>query len=60
MKTIKEIREEVFNILESFDLPIFLQGSMSERAKYPKLFITYFLTIIDDIMHVDNNSFLSQ
>ena len=60
MKTIKEIREEVFNILESFDLPIFLQGSMSECAKYPKLFITYFLPIIDDILHVDNNSFLSQ
>ena len=60
MKTIKEIREEVFNILESFNLPIFLQGSMSECAKYPKLFITYFLPTVDDILHVDNNSFLSQ
>lgn len=59
MKTITEIREELFNLLEVFHLPIYLQGSMNESEVYPELFITYFIPEVDDVEHFDNEPFLT-
>ena len=54
--TIRELRESFYNIIESFSLPIFLQGSMSENEEYPKTFITYFIPEIDDTHFADNEA----
>lgn len=42
--SIKKIRQIFFDTMqENFSYPIFLQGSMSEKMKYPETFITYFI-----------------
>lgn len=42
--SVKEIRNIFFDTMqENFSFPIFLQGSMSDKMKYPDTFITYFI-----------------
>lgn len=41
--TISLVRENVFSTLESFMLPVYLQGSMSKKEEYPETFFTYFI-----------------
>lgn len=53
--SIAELREDFFNILNKFELPIFLQGSMSENIKYPHTFITYFIPEYDHTYFGDND-----
>lgn len=56
MKTISEVREQLFNILERNGLPIFLQGSMSQEAEYPDTFLTYFIPTNDEDIFADNTA----
>lgn len=56
--TFSEIRENFFSVLKKNDVPIFLQGSMSVEEKYPKLFITYFITEVSD-QFADNKQIFS-
>lgn len=54
MKTISEVREKLFEVLERNGLPIFLQGAMSKEAEYPDTFLTYFIPTNDDDIFADN------
>lgn len=46
--------EKLIATLESTDLPVFLQGSLSENDQYPDHFFTYWNNDSFDLKHFDN------
>lgn len=53
---LKEIRESFYNILKSFNFPVFMQGSMSQDTEYPETFLTYFFPTTQDEHFADNET----
>ncbi len=44
----------LFNVLSTFDFPVFLQGTISENEPYPESFITFFTEDTEDRNFFDN------
>lgn len=42
------IKERIINVLGSFDIPVYLQGTMAEDEPYPERFLTFFVHSADD------------
>lgn len=45
---------ELIAILETFGVPVFRQGSLSNDARYPQTFITFWNNASNDHAHYDN------
>lgn len=56
--TLAEFRESFVLELESFQLPVYLQGSMSEGEDYPDTFLTYYIQDDREESHADNSDWL--
>lgn len=48
------MKEKLISLLETFGFPVFLQGSMSEEAPYPKSFFTFWNNDSYDNNHYDD------
>lgn len=48
------MKEKLISLLETFGFPVFLQGSMSEEALYPKSFFTFWNNDSYDNNHYDD------
>ena len=48
------MKSELITILETFNFPVFLQGSMSQDASYPSTFFTFWNNDSYDYDHFDN------
>ena len=49
-----DVKELLINTLESFDVPIILQGSLSDEDEYPDSFFTFFNNETVDDAFYDN------
>lgn len=47
-------KEKIISLLESFVLPVYLQGSLAEDAPYPEAFFTFWNNSSLDNLHYDN------
>lgn len=50
------MREQFIALLETFGLPIFLQGSLNEGQAYPDNFFTFWNDRTEDGAHYDNDA----
>ena len=53
------MEEALIEILDSFDCPVFRQGSMNNEAKYPETFITFWNNEAYDHAYYDNGDYLT-
>lgn len=51
---------DIVPLLESFNLPVFIQGDMPEDMPYPDLFITYTWFSSSDLWRFDNKATATQ
>ena len=51
------MEDNLINILESFKVPVFRQGSMSNEAVYPSTFFTFWNNNSPNHAHYDNDEF---
>lgn len=51
--------DELFAILESYNVPVYRHGSMSNDEKYPDTFMTYRNLSTDPQSHYDNEEYSS-
>lgn len=49
------MKEKLFEILQTFGAPIYLQGTLAENADYPGEFITYITTDSETAAAYDND-----
>lgn len=49
-----DVKQKLIDVLESFGLPVFLQGSLQESEPYPISFFTFWNNETDDAMFYDN------
>ena len=52
-----DVDKALIEILETFGVPVYRQGSMSNEAVYPATFITYWNSDSPDHAHYDNATF---
>jgi hypothetical protein len=50
------MREQFITLLQTFGLPIFLQGSLNKNSAYPSSFFTYWNDTTEDNAHYDNDA----
>lgn len=50
------MREQFVALLQTFGLPIFLQGSLNKNSAYPSSFFTYWNDTTEDNAHYDNDA----
>ena len=50
------MREQFIALLQTFGLPIFLQGSLNKNSAYPSSFFTYWNDTTEDNAHYDNDA----
>lgn len=50
------MEDNLLNILESFNFPVFRQGSLLEGTAYPETFITFWERPAEDVAFYDNNN----
>lgn len=50
------MKEKLIEILESFGVPVYLQGTLAEDKAYPDEFITFFTMYADDAAHYDDET----
>lgn len=50
------MREQFIALLQTFGLPIFLQGSLNKDSAYPSSFFTYWNDTTEDNAHYDNDT----
>lgn len=50
------MREQFIALLQTFGLPIFLQGSLNKNSAYPSSFFTYWNDSTEDNAHYDNDA----
>lgn len=50
------MREQFIALLQTFGLPIFLQGSLNKNTAYPSSFFTYWNDTTEDNAHYDNDA----
>ncbi len=51
------MEDELITILESFEVPVYRQGSMEAEATYPDTFITFWNNSSPDHAHYDNTEY---
>ena len=51
------MEDALITILESFNYPVFRQGSMSDDDAYPETFITFWNNDSPDHSHYDNSEY---
>lgn len=51
------IIDNLLEILESYKVPVYKQGSMSDDTVYPETFITFWNSDSEDHSHYDNNNY---
>lgn len=51
------MEDELLKILESFDYPVYRQGSMSNEERYPETFITFWNNQSPDHAHYDDTNY---
>ena len=49
--------DSLLEILESYKVPVYKQGSMSDDEIYPETFITFWNSDSDDHAHYDNDNY---
>lgn len=50
------VKEKLLDVLESFGVPVYLQGTLAEDKPYPDEFITFFTLYADDGAHYDDET----
>lgn len=51
------IIDDLLEILESYNVPVYKQGSMSDDSVYPETFITFWNSDSEDHSHYDNDNY---
>lgn len=51
------MEDNLIELLETFDLPVFRQGSLEENEKYPDSFFTFWNVNSPDHAHYDNDNY---
>lgn len=50
-----DVKQQLIDVLEAFDFPVFLQGSLQEDEPYPDSFFTFWNNDTEDASFFDNN-----
>lgn len=50
------MKEKLLEILKSFGVPVYLQGTIDANEEYPDEFITFFTSYVDDAAHYDDET----
>ena len=48
------MKNKLIAVLEKYGFPVFLQGTLNPKEKYPDTFITFWTDSTDDGIHLDN------
>lgn len=48
------VKQRLINALASYELPVILQGSLSQEEEYPPELFTFYINASDDDRHYDN------
>ena len=55
--TPKTVYEKLIDTLDTFNVPVYRQGSMSQNATYPETFITFWNNDTPDHAYYDNKAY---